>query len=597
VFRHDSNDYYDLDLQDFENPSGSNVGSSIRLLIRNRSLDPEAAKGSHPRRNPGTERRNVIERQLPEKTRQQQAALRKLADEKKERREAQAATRKLFQEMKERREAVISRQNAALQGNQKCATDVRQASDKIAKILSEFLDVKYRKITTKIELAARSLNLTRKQYFMLSLLLIQLRMKALSDNFSHLITQINAVYEPRASAQRRIDNILTYDLQWRRYYADCLQAPFRTQVDLAHDFVQSCDHFLPSRPPQMDQILKKLIKTSLAIQTAAHGLRNWYLLQRLSESQYPDAWCLKLISSLGSQFTSRFPKLWLASANALLARSYTSFSTSGAKRTPYETLLTKFLMPRLQPGLPHRNPRLDIFWRQQDVLAPFDLYLRKLRELRCLLHIKRQIYRKSRYFQDLDSALFRLDRSATQFTAEMTSYTLINWLRLESETKLDKFGLTAPTIARGLFTVRRPLSQDPKLFSDWLRKAEDSRIMSTYYALLYHVYIHSDNRTRSTYFRKKAESFYAKWFLGRQPIPSRRGADVGSHTTCKPADLPSVRLLTRSRVAFGIQSTKPTFSVPSRLTPKADHKVKRPSAGASGKSRNRCKRVLLKVRA
>ncbi|KAJ5166673.1 uncharacterized protein N7482_005454 [Penicillium canariense] len=131
---------------------------------------------------------------------------------------------------------------------------------------------------------------------------------------------------------------------------------------------------------------------------------------------------------------------------------------------------------------PSWSTELDKYWRQLDVMAPFELYrlhlARMQKEIWYLVPTLVGNFGPMWDHLDAHSREMHIDRlmdwsrtyrnQQKEFLSELVSYRYINWVRLEVEEKLSKLGMPNEIQARGLFVPSRPLSQDHARFRRWI---------------------------------------------------------------------------------------------------------------------------------
>lgn len=208
-----------------------------------------------------------------------------------------------------------------------------------------------------------------------------------------------------------------------------------------------------------------------------HQFRAAFLRRRIEEGPCADAWGLWFVRDLvhrGDLPVSRVAKMGLT---ALASRQ--APKPSPKNTFPLDKALHEHYIPKHQK-LPAHSPDLDIIWRQLDVLAPFELtftFTAMLEhEIRYLIGTLRKRHPAWEKLDEVALArqrdifkewVLRYNDSCAAIREEYSLFQNINWIRLRLENKLHALGVPDWNRKLGFFKVRKPLSQDLKLFDQW----------------------------------------------------------------------------------------------------------------------------------
>lgn len=366
-----------------------------------------------------------------------------------------------------------------------------------SRLVSEFFDAKYLKLETELSRCARLNGDLEREFrqlkFSLKVINIGLRVSAFSDAFRDLVHELSEEFiRPRVSARKKMDKLLNSQRLVEKKYQD-LQDLFRKhhlRGRLMSGILESLanDRSLPSERREIYRALRiEQVRADRELFRAGHLFRVFYLMRKELEGPFGGASILRLLIQYAHVPPSirAKSKTWAPSVEALIAPNTKSWDYYKRKYAP-SYIIRRFYMRRLSKSYSARDPRLNIFWRQLDVLAPLELHWAASSnmsiEIMYLLLTLR--YPSPGLWSNLDfksriqhAQKLKLLHQAFDYThgdIAMEYYWLkrLNWLRLKSETKLHRLGGTAFTVQRGLFTPVAPLSQDLSLFDDWIFRTD-----------------------------------------------------------------------------------------------------------------------------
>ncbi|KAL1968506.1 hypothetical protein VTN77DRAFT_1716 [Rasamsonia byssochlamydoides] len=360
------------------------------------------------------------------------------------------------------------------------------------RLVSEYCDAKYLGLENELSRCAQLISDLKSDYrrlkFSLEVVSIALRVSALSDAFRELVHELNEEFiRPRASARKKVDDILDSVLSLQKKYMS-LQDSFRVALQKSHevsDILQSLgsDRDIPSERRKTYYAFKDAQRwTAREVARAGHVFRRFYFLRTNLEGPLAGASYLRLISLYGNEWPRihERSKTLRLSIEALVGGSVSR--KVSRRQWTYENILLHFYMRRLRKRFPARSPRLNIFWRQLDVLAPFELLWASTgalsTEIAYLISTlanpppglwsNLDTKARLRHVRNLKEVHHAFDYFRGDISNEYTWLRMINWLRLQSESRIHDLGETAFTVQSGLFTPATPLSKNTALFRQWV---------------------------------------------------------------------------------------------------------------------------------
>jgi hypothetical protein len=369
----------------------------------------------------------------------------------------------------------------------------------ISALVSEYCDLKYSGLKCVLSRCVRLNREMKSQFrqlkFVIEVAALESKMSAFAESFRELVRELDQTFiRPRRSARNKVNNVVMMYIDIDAQYAD-LQERFRKYFELNSIILRDLDrlaHDFWDVPPERRMLYRELrhrvYQSGTTFNRAAHEFRTYHLLRQDTEAPFAASWYIRLLYMYG--VTSRQTKLtsraWRRSVEALLSpiskKCFYAHLYESEEPWAVPVLMHQFYMRRLEKPDSHGNPELNIFWRQLDVLAPFELFWSGVFTLSCEVSYLRAtlLYTPAGLWSNLSQQACRThyDRfkkfsfDIENLRAEINKlyglYRAFNWMRLQSETRLCRLGEPAFTCDRGLFTVWQPLSQNIDRFREWV---------------------------------------------------------------------------------------------------------------------------------
>ncbi|KAJ5120401.1 uncharacterized protein N7515_009789 [Penicillium bovifimosum] len=302
-------------------------------------------------------------------------------------------------------------------------------------------------------------------------------------SISRLRETLNNEYRARKAARDRIDRVLAQgDLVHKTYSqlkASHQRITFSTICRLCGELSRS-ENIRPLDQHRFLEFASVIADGRNVLHSRLHAYRsNWLQNQwdahPLRQSQ---AWDLRGITNaiarevgdLGSHNVMN--QIALASPNKIGFIRRNTLQLSHSLYSVYRPIWKQ---------RPARSPELPIYWRQLDVLGPFQIVnfasWRIGEEAMYLLNTLKGRGGDLWSWVPSTTLTHTMDKlhqwcatdhdHRSEFRREFTNYRHLNWLRLRSETTLHSMG--EPVYLAGKFEVRNPLSQDARRFGEWTR--------------------------------------------------------------------------------------------------------------------------------
>ncbi|OOQ90822.1 hypothetical protein PEBR_02755 [Penicillium brasilianum] len=298
----------------------------------------------------------------------------------------------------------------------------------------------------------------------------------------------------RNAARSRIDRLLVHAETAAGQYND-LQAKGTAVINGLHA-ISTLLRSLLYLDSRKEPLYRSLIDSNHSIASefalSSHEHRWRWRTSRRFQNPLSDAFLLESSNLIES--------LTVASANFLPSKVISAVMFDDKEHQKIKALMAKkdrrladhIRRPYLQKWRgpkPTWSPGLNKYWRQLDVLAPFDLHRMYITQLsKEVLHLVPTIQggfgpmweglddhdRKTNQ-ADLSDWYMRYRKSQKEFLGELEMYRYINWYRLGLEEKLAKLGVPNLIQAQKLFVASKPLSQDMGRFNQWVHKMVDIR--------------------------------------------------------------------------------------------------------------------------
>lgn len=330
----------------------------------------------------------------------------------------------------------------------------------------------------------------RRAKFALDVATVEFKVALLADSSCELERELREEFlEPRASARRKIDDLLNpvialheHYIQLKRMFEPVLDNGYLIRRDLS--LLAHHAHEIPERRTAYKRHMNAISRSLGALSAEGHYFRFWHLLRKRMESSCAAAWYPSLLRAYATFPHETKAKAFQASLAALVSpegdRKPSNFGLDDYLPV-YIKLLQRFYLERLGTPQPPRSPKLNIQWRQLDVMAPFDLVMAtastladEVKALRISLSFsfpnlwsKLDPTTRSRHRERLTEFLIGFLEHRSSFNDQLELFRAVNWMRLLSENRLHALGEPDTSRERGLFTVPKPLSQDPRHFIQW----------------------------------------------------------------------------------------------------------------------------------
>lgn len=376
------------------------------------------------------------------------------------------------------------------------------------------------RLSTVIESLSDCANTIYKAERTLKLSRLESNISALALSVYELVEDVDEFVRPYISAKKNVDKILEESDFLKEDY-DNLRRLFRmseSNLILIHldleNLKNDTRYFTPAIREIFNQhylAISRMMSVAMAI---SHSFRAYHLLRKLSEGPFGRAWYPYILRTYAVKKSPRDMKSKArhASILALISPQKDSHNPPHAATVlprTYAKILQRFYLRRLGKPRASRSPRLHIYWRQLDVLAPFELAFRssavlskQLMDLaKSLSSANSEMWSNLRNdarvrLREKTKRLFRrFGEHRFDILAEYQSLVHINWLRLETENKLYALGWKRSH--SGPFTPRRSLSQDIGAFLRWTHKMAANE---------HNISLLSDRDKRNTISRRARES-------------------------------------------------------------------------------------------
>ncbi|KAJ9294259.1 hypothetical protein DTO271G3_7121 [Paecilomyces variotii] len=339
----------------------------------------------------------------------------------------------------------------------------------------------------------------------LTLKLVQLEsdVSALVLSTSALMEEVGEFLRPCISAREKINDILEKIKSLRNDYED-VRRIFRMAesnlIMIQHDLENLMNdrrYFSPAVREIFHHHYMALGMIISSTMATSHIFRVYHLGRKLSGGPLGQAWYPYLLRSYATAKNSTDSKSETRrdSIMALISpRKGPRNSPRPAAVLPrtYAKILQRFYLSRLDNRRSSSNSLPNIYWRQLDVLAPFDHALRSTSIIsKLLMDLAKSLFAGNSdmwlnirsdsrvMFREKTKRLFRgWTAHRFEFLAEYQSLVHINWLRLETENKLHALG--DRTVGHEVLTPPRNLSHDTGAFLRWTHQvaAHEAEIIS-----------------------------------------------------------------------------------------------------------------------
>ncbi|KAN0076650.1 hypothetical protein V8E54_006792 [Elaphomyces granulatus] len=334
---------------------------------------------------------------------------------------------------------------------------------------------------------------------------VECKISVCANSFYELVREIDEFIKPRYSARQNINRLIQQAIDVEKQYS-FLQTIFRQYSQHMNLIVQDLDSLrrdsrvIPSaRRIVYRQFKESILKSTVELSRSAHIFRTCYLLRKHCDGPFAAAWNSRLLAVYGpvSNHDQVRSKTLRRSVEALITTGRPSkrrgLNTIALKKPwSYLSLMFRFYQPRKGRKFGPRSPKLDIFWRQLDVLAPFELnwlmtatlsleidfLITSLRTYSPGSWSKLDPQSHWQHYMTLKESLYLFDDLRAQISYHCGSLRAINWLRLQSENKLHALGVQDSTRHRGLFNPPNPLSQSISTFTNWAHSMASNISMS-----------------------------------------------------------------------------------------------------------------------
>ena len=339
----------------------------------------------------------------------------------------------------------------------------------------------------------------RKWEAALKIATVEFKISVCANSFYELVREIDEEFiKPRYSARQNINRLIQEALDVEKQYS-YLQTIFRQYTQHTNLIVQDLDSLRKdsrvissARRIVYRQLKESILKSTIELNRSAHIFRTCYLLRKRCDGPFAAAWNLRLLAVYGpvSNHDQARSETLRRSVEALISTGHSNKrrgSNAIAPKKPwtYNSLMFRFYLPR-------KGKQLDIFWRQLDVLAPFELNWLTTATLSLELEFlitslrvhspgswsKLDTQSRWQHYTALKESLRLFDDLRAQISYHYGSLRTINWLRLQSENRLHALGVRDSTRQRGLFTPPNPLSQSISTFTKWTHSMASNVSMS-----------------------------------------------------------------------------------------------------------------------
>ncbi|KAL2010046.1 hypothetical protein VTN00DRAFT_5853 [Thermoascus crustaceus] len=362
----------------------------------------------------------------------------------------------------------------------------------VSALVDEYCTLKYAGLEAELDRCAKLNRELEREYnqfeFALNVATLESKMTFLDESFRELLRELREEFiEPRASARRKVDDILNTIIDLQEHYfqvKDMFQPLIDNYYRIRQDLISLRDK-VPDIPPQRQMsYAKHLIAIRRDIRefgSEAHDFRFYHILRKRIESPLGAAWYPRLLRAISSEphEAKAKSKTFQASIAALISPDY--YRKRSSLSSGYVKLTQRFYLKRLRTPQPPRSPKLNIHWRHLDFMAPFELVAASsaalATEVRALhMSLSSSVgdvwsqlddATRSKYHDRLQKFLIRFGDHRSSFNDQVEILRAINWMRLLSDDRLHALGLPYASRER---TVPKPLSQDRKRFVQWTER-------------------------------------------------------------------------------------------------------------------------------
>ncbi|KAF3398124.1 hypothetical protein F1880_005739 [Penicillium rolfsii] len=316
----------------------------------------------------------------------------------------------------------------------------------------------------------------------------------ISDQFiKNLHTRLDKEYlQARNSARARIDKILAHAEIVADQYNE-LQARSMT-VSSGLTTITTLLQSLVNLDSRKESTYKPFVDANDSIANTfsrvSHMYRYRWRLSRRHENPLGGAFLLEYSNRVGSDTPAPGAVLPSKAISALMFDDRAHQKTrarmeKGGLRVA--NVLRRPYLQRWKGPKPSQSTQTNRYWRQLDILAPFDIqrmyYARLSKDLLYLTSTFQAAFgpmwdgldppsRRSHQTRLTDwHKIYK--KQQKEFLKELEMYRYINWYRLEVDERLAKLGVPNLIQAQGLFIASEPLSQDIGRFHRWIHQMAD----------------------------------------------------------------------------------------------------------------------------
>lgn len=362
----------------------------------------------------------------------------------------------------------------------------------LERYVNEYIALKFAPLDSVIHRVGRSIRNVRLQSWIWRRDSLWRRVYFWMESTSKLVRELNNEFiKPRSSARKNIKRLLDLDAM---IYHDYLGLKLKTVS--VHSGLNEIIEFLAANteePPFNSRLYKTFIRTFRddyrECSLVSHDYRRNYRLRRQLEGPFAAALDVETIPFRIYRNISIYDRKQIMLKTLrpiyLLLRLDCPKPERGlpTRGMVYRESLRQFYtsLPKMEQTQPSQSQNLNIYWRQLDVRASFDLMYASSRVLYWdVKHLRHSLSEHYPAWSEMDKtkrAILRRNLTIWDardneifgtYLSEYSTYLSINWLRLQHEDKLLALGEPDKFKERGLFTVRHPLSQSSKRFNRWL---------------------------------------------------------------------------------------------------------------------------------
>jgi hypothetical protein len=298
--------------------------------------------------------------------------------------------------------------------------------------------------------------------------------------------------QARNSARTRIDQILAHAEIVANQYSE-LQTK-STTVSNGLGTIMALLQTLVSLDSRKESPYKPFLDATDSIAnifSRVSHLHRWrWRLSRRHENPLGGAFLLEFSNRVGSDTPSSGAMLPSKALSALMFddrahRETRALMEKGGRRVA--DLLRRPYLQKWKGPKPSQSTEINRYWRQLDMLAPFDIqrmyHARLSKDLMYLTSTFHGAF--GPMWESLDDPTRKAHQTRLNdwhkiykkqqkdFLTELELYRYIDWYRLGVEERLAKLGVPNLIQAQGLFVPSEPLSQDIRRFHRWIDKMAD----------------------------------------------------------------------------------------------------------------------------